>query len=218
MRTHLEMEIDGIKAKIFEMADLAIESITLSVDSLKNGDSDLARKVIENDSVLDRIEMELDDECVKLLVTRQPAAADMRFILSVLKINTDLERIGDIATNIAREAIACAGKPLIKPLIDIPRMTSICIEMLKDAFQSITDRSVSSAMEVIERDEEIDRLNLQVYRELFSYMAENPRTLSQGLGLIMVAKGLERIGDHATNIAERAIYFIKGEDVRHSDE
>ncbi len=217
MTTHLEQELEDIKLKIFEMADYAIEAIVKAIDALKNADIKQAEKIIKNDSVLDNLEIELDDECIRILVTRQPAAVDLRLVLAMLKINTDLERIGDLATNIAKETIRLNGQPLIKPLMDIPRMAEIGVAMLQDAFRSISEKNVGLAREIIERDEQIDELNLQVYRELFSFMAENPRTMSQSLGLIMVAKALERIGDHVTNIAERAIYYIEGVDVRHSE-
>ncbi len=218
MITHLEQELEAIKSKIFEMADLAIEAISKSVDSLKRSDTNLAQKVIDDDSLLDQLEITIDDECIKVLVTRQPAATHLRLVLAMLKINTDLERIGDLATNIAKETVRLNGQPTLKPLIDIPRMAEIGIEMIKDSLRAITDKDASIAEKVIERDNEIDELNIQIYRELFSYMAENPNSISQALGLIMVAKALERIGDHATNIAERAIYYVNGVDVRHSEE
>jgi len=215
MSTHLQMDIEFIKTKIFEMADCVIESIVQSVESLKNADMSLAAKVIENDSIIDKLEMELDDECINLLVTRQPAAADMRLILAFIKINTNLERIGDYSSKIANETIRNAGKPLIKPLIDIPRMAQLSIDMIREAFQSISEKNADIAEGVIKKDEEMDILNTQVYRELFTYMAEDTRVLSQAFSLITVAKSLEKIGDHAASIAERAIYYIKGIDVRH---
>ena len=215
MITHLERELEEVKSKIFEMEDLAIESILKSVDSLKRSDMKLAEEVIRDDTLLDKLEITIDDDCIRILVTKQPAAIHLRFVLAMLKINTDVERIGDLATNIAKETIKLNGKPTLKPLVDIPRMASLCIEMIRDSFQSISEMDDDKARNVIEKDNEIDDLNLQIYRELFSYMAENPRTISEALGLIMAAKALERIGDHATNIAERAIYYIKGVDVRH---
>ena len=215
MSTHLQMEIESIKTKIFEMADYAIESITQSLESLKNSDMELAAKVIENDTIIDKLEVELDEECVKLLVTRQPAAVDMRLILAFIKINTNLERIGDYSNKIAHETIRNSGKPFMKPLIDIPRMAQISVEMIREAFQSISEKNADIAERVIKKDEEIDILNNQVYRELFTYMAADTKVLSQAFSLITVAKSLEKIGDHATSIAERAIYYIKGVDVRH---
>ncbi len=218
MTTHLELELEGIKSKTFAMADYAIESIARSLRALRESDAGLARKVLLDDTNLDVLEVEIDNECIRILVTRQPAAGHLRFVLAMLKINTDLERIGDLAGNIAKEAIKLDGKPALKPLVDIPRMAEICIDMIREAFAAITERDSNRAREVIGRDREIDLLNTQVYRELFTFMAEDPHTISQSMGLIMVAKALERIGDHATNIAERAIYYIEGIDIRHAEE
>lgn len=215
MQTHLEMDIEQIKIKMFEMADLATEAIKLSVESLKNADLVLAKEIIKNDTRMDMLEIEIDDDCIRLIVTRQPAASDLRFALAMLKINTDIERIGDIASNIAKETLKINGTPLIKPLIDIPRMADIAIRMIQQAFASISEKDVEKAKAVITMDDEIDELNLQIYRELFTYMCEANRNISQSLSLIMVAKALERAGDHAKNIAERAIYYIQGEDIRH---
>ena len=215
MQTHLEMDIEQIKIKMFEMADLATEAIKLSVESLKNADLGVAKEIIKNDTRMDMLEIEIDDDCIRLIVTRQPAASDLRFALAMLKINTDIERIGDIATNIAKETLKINGTPLIKPLIDIPRMAEIAIRMIQQAFASISEKDVAKAKAVITMDDEIDQLNLQIYRELFTYMCEANRNISQSLSLIMVAKALERAGDHAKNIAERAIYYIQGEDIRH---
>jgi len=217
MQTHLEMDIEEIKIKMFEMADLATEAVKLSIESLKNADLELANSIIKNDTRMDRLEIEIDDLCIRLIVTRQPAASDLRFALAMLKINTDIERIGDIASNIARETLKINGAPLIKPLIDIPRMAEIAVKMVHQAFTSISEKDVEKAKTVITMDEEIDDLNMQIYRELFTYMGESSRNISQSLSLIMVAKSLERAGDHAKNIAERAIYYIEGEDIRHRD-
>lgn len=217
MQTHLEMDIEQIKIKMFEMADLAMEAIKLSVDSLKNADLELAKKIIKDDTRMDKLELEIDDDCIRLIVTRQPAASDLRFALSMLKINTDVERIGDIATNIAREVLKINGTPLIKPLLDIPRMADIAVRMIRQAFEAISEKNVEKAKEVIIMDDEIDELNMQIYRVLFTYMAESSRNISQSLSLILVARALERAGDHAKNIAERAIYYIQGEDIRHRD-
>lgn len=215
MITHLEQELDQIRQKMFTMGDLAIESIGGAVEALRRGDTSLAQQVMERDSQLDRLEVVIDEECGRLLVTKQPAAGDLRLVLAVLKINTDLERMGDLASNIAQEALRLNGRGTVKPLIDIPRMASLAIEMIRDAMRAFADRNVALARAVIERDREVDDINLQIYRELFSFMVENPAIVSNALGLIMVAKALERIGDHATNIAEKAIYYIEGVDVRH---
>lgn len=215
MLTHLEMDLEQIKLKIFRMADYAMEAVTSSVSALKNSDIALADFIVKNDEEINRLEIEIDDECIKFLVTRQPAASDLRFILAMLKINTDLERIADLAANIAKETIRINGAPLIKPLIDIPRMSEIAVKMINTAFNSITEKNVEKAKSVIEMDREIDELNTQIYRELFTYMGESSKNISQSLSLINVAKSLERVGDHTKNIAERAVYYIQGEEIRH---
>jgi phosphate transport system protein len=209
------MDLEQIKIKIFRMADYAMEAVTSSVVSLKNSDIALADFIVKNDQEINRLEIEIDDECIKFLVTRQPAASDLRFILAMLKINTDLERIADLAANIAKETIRINGATLIKPLIDIPRMSEIAVRMINTAFVSITEKDVEKAKSVIEMDREIDELNTQIYRELFTYMGESSKNISQSLSLISVAKSLERIGDHTKNIAERAVYYIQGEEIRH---
>ncbi|MDA3898930.1 MAG: phosphate signaling complex protein PhoU [Spirochaetes bacterium] len=215
MITHLEGEIEGIKKKIFTMTDGAIEAISNAIESLKTMDVKLAAKVIQNDTRIDKLEIQIDDDCVRTLVTQQPAASDLRLILSFIKINNDLERIADIASNIAKETIRLEGRPQIHPESDIPGMATTCINMIKTAFEAMTTKDVSMAAEIISIDREVDELNIQVYRELFTLMADNPQVMPQALGLIMVAKSLERIGDHAKNIAERVIYYIEGVDIRH---
>jgi len=215
MTTHLEQELEEVKLNIFKMADLSIEAISDSVDSLINSDTEKANRIISNDSLIDILEMETDEECIRILVTRQPAATCLRLVLTMLKINTDIERIGDLCTNIARETIRLNGTPPLKPLIDIPRMAFTGIDMIKKSMQAISVKDADLARHVIEMDKIIDELDMQIYRELFTFMAENTNRISHGLGLIMVAKALERIGDHATNIAERAIYYIEGVDIRH---
>ena len=217
MSTHLELEIESVKAKIYKMADYDIEAISKSVESLKNLDLKAAEKIMKNDSVIDLLEKEIDEDIVKILVTRQPAAIDMRLVLSLMKINTDLERIGDLASNIAQETIRLHGKHLIKPIVDIPRMAEIGIDMIKKSLQAISDMDSGLANEIIRMDSSIDDLNRQIHRELFSYMAENPQSISEALSLLWAAKALERIGDHASNIAERAVFYIEGIDIRHMD-
>jgi phosphate transport system protein len=215
MLTHLEIDIENIKMKIFNMADLSIEAVSSAIASLKKGDIKLSKKIVQNDSLIDQLEIDIDNECIKILATRQPAATDLRFILAILKVNTDLERIADLAVNIAHQVLQINGQPLIKPLVDIPRMGEIAVDMIKESFVSITEKSVEKAKAVIAMDDEIDKLNMQVNRELFTYMVESFKNIPQSLSLIAIAKALERIGDHATNIAERAVYYIQGDDIRH---
>jgi phosphate transport system protein len=215
MLTHLELDIENVKMKIFNMADLAIEAVSSAILSLKKADIKLAKKIIQNDSLIDQLEVEIDNECIKVLARRQPAATDLRFILVILKVNTDLERIADLAVNISQGVLQINGQPLMKPLVDIPRMSEIAIEMIKEGFSSMTEKNVEKARNVIAMDDEIDKLNMQVNREVFTYMSESSKNISQGFCLISIAKALERVGDHAKNIAERAVYYIQGDDIRH---
>jgi phosphate transport system protein len=216
MNTHLQMDLEHIKAKVFQMADRAIESIERAVVALKNCDPVAAQKIIDDDTYIDELEKVIDDECGKILVMKQPAAVDLRFVLSLIKINTDLERIGDLATNIAKETIRLDGRVHVKPLNDIPRMADITISMIKDALAAITECDAEKAKKVILRDKDVDDLNMQVFRELLSIIAESPATISDAFSLITISRSFERIGDHATNIAERAVYYIEGVDIRHT--
>ncbi len=215
MATHLEQELSELMRYILQMADLVIDAIEKSIIALKELDVNLAKEVIENDNQLDKLEILIDNECTKILVTKQPAAADLRLILAILKSNTDLERIGDLASNISKEVLDLKDKGLLKPLIDIPRMSEIDIKMIKLSLEAIIERNAQLAKNAIQMDLEVDNLNIQVNRELFTFMLEKPSTITQAFPLITVARTLERIGDHATNIAEKAIYYIEGEDIRH---
>ncbi len=167
MTNHLEQELEKIKIKFFKMADLAIDAVSDAIKSLQDRDIDGAKKIIEDDSVLDQLEMDIDDECIKVLVTKQPAATDLRFVLSMLKINTDLERIGDLASNIAKETIRLNGQNFVKPLEDIPHMAEISINMIKNVVQAISNKDVDLARKIIKMDDEIDEKNIQVFKELF---------------------------------------------------
>lgn len=224
MTIHLEQDLENISSRIYEMADLVSESISRSLESLNNADMLLAQKVIDDDSRLDNLEIEIDNRCIRIIVTRQPAAIHLRFVLALLKINTDLERMGDMATSIARESLKLNGSSIDKLPPDISSMVSIGInnmatigiEMLKDSFQAISEKNVEKARKVIKKDMKLDEIYFDIYGVLFSYMAEKSKSISEALGHIMIAKALERIGDHAMNIAERAIYYIEGIDIRHS--
>ena len=218
MSAFLENELEQVRSLIFKMADLVIEAIANSVESLKESDNEKARTVISSDAILDDLEILIDNECIKILVTQQPAATDLRLVLAMLKINTDLERMGDLAVNVARETIRLDGRSTIKPLIDVSKMANICIDMIKLTFNAISKKDSELARKIIGMDKDIDLLNVEIYKELFSFMEEYKQSIPECLGLIMVAKALERIGDHATNIAERTIYYVDGVDIRHGNE
>lgn len=215
MHTHLEKDLDNLKESMYKMLDLSTDALKESIDSLRTQDIDRAKQVIKNDKKIDKLENSIDEECIKILVTRQPAATDARLIHSILKINTDIERIADLSSKIAKQTIKIGKQKLLKPLVDIPRMSEICIAMLKDVLESIVTMNTELAGEVILKDDILDDINTQLYRELITFINENPSILTQALCLIEVSKSLERIGDHVKNIAERAIYYIEGKNIRH---
>lgn len=215
MQTPMEQDLNELKDRVFNMLDLAIESIQHSIEALNSFDTSMADRIIADDKNIDLLGKEIDDTCLKIIAVRQPAATDLRFILSIIKINTDLERIADLSCSIASQVIKIKHRYHIKPLVDIPRMAELAIEMLRDVMQAITTKDSQKAKEVIARDEIIDRLNDQIYRELLTVMAENPHTIGNAISLMNVSKALERIGDHITNIAAQAVFYVEGEDVRH---
>jgi phosphate transport system protein len=215
MQKHLEEELEELNRDLYTIADMTLESLSKAVASLRSGDVALAKAVIRNDKQIDLMEKRIDNLCVKTLITQQPAAVDMRFILGVMKINTDVERIADLAATIARQTKKISGQKLVKPLVDIPRMHEACAAMLRKALQAIAEKNADLAYEILDDDSMLDELDDQIYRELYSYMLENPSVIAQSLALIKVSKSLERIGDHIKNIAETAIYYIKGDDIRH---
>jgi phosphate transport system protein len=161
------------------------------------------------------MDVQIDDHCIRLVALHQPAASDLRFITTGLKITTDLERIGDNAVNICERAIELNDEPILKPYIDIPRMAQIAQEMLKASIDAFVGGDVDLAQSVIERDDEVDQLNYQIYRELLSYMAEDPTSIGRATRILFISKYLERIADHATNIAEMVVYMVQGRNVRH---
>src|SRR2546425_4269806 len=190
--------------------------IASAMKSLLSRDPDLAKSVIRTDPRVDAMEMEIDHICLNLLALRQPAASDLRFITTALKIVTDLERIGDLTVNMAERAIELNEEPPLKPYIDIPRMASQVAGMVHQALDAFVKRDPGRAREVLGEDDAVDRLNVQLFRELLTYMIEEPRNVSRALRITFIAKYLERIADHATNIAQMVIFLCEGQDVRHS--
>jgi phosphate transport system protein len=184
--------------------------------SLLTRDSDLAKSVIASDPRVDAMELEIDHLCLNLLALRQPAASDLRFIATALKIVTDLERIGDLTVNLAERAAELNTEPPLKPYIDIPRMASKVAGMVHQALDAFVNRNSALAREVLGEDDDVDRLNVQLFRELLTYMIEEPKNVARALRITFIAKYLERIADHATNIAQMVIFLCEGQDVRHT--
>jgi phosphate transport system protein len=193
------------------MGALVSDAIRDAVNSLAMQDTELAQKVIAGDDEIDKTEQNIEDKCILLIARQQPLAKDLRVIGTGLKISTDLERIGDHAFDIANVTLKLANQPLIKPLVDIPRMAKVTQEMLANALQAYIDMDINLAEKICQADDEIDNLYQQVFRELLTFMIEDTKTISQATQLIFVARYLERIGDHCTNIAEWTIYLGTGQ-------
>ena len=214
MERQFDEQLKELREGLLAMGSLAETMIVKSVKALVERSDALVQEVFAHEEEMDQRCIESDDRCFTLLALRQPMASDLRFIAAGIKINSDLERIGDLAVNIAQATTFIISQPLLKPLIDIPRMAQLCQEMVKKSLDAFVARDAELAMLVIESDDSIDRLRDQVFRELLTYMMSDPTTVPRALDLILVARHLERIADHATNIAEDVVYIVRGEDIR----
>jgi len=212
-----EEELRGLRTRLLKMGGMVERQIADAVDSLVSRNSHEAREVIARDAEVNRMDIDIDAMCIRLLALRQPAAGDLRFITTGLKINYDLERIGDLAVNICERALELNEEPILKRYIDIPRMASIAESMVKDSLDAFLRGDCDLAQQVMERDDEVDQLNGQIFRELLSYMAEDPHAISRGARILFISKNLERIADHASNVAEMVVFMVKGKTIRHMD-
>jgi len=212
---HFREEFEQLKARLLEMGGLAEEEVRLAVKGLVERDNDLITKVVRGDGPLNSLHIEIDNRCFMLLALHQPVAADLRTIVSTVKINTDLERVGDLAVNIAEAAQRYAQHPPVKRLIDIPQMARVAQSMLRDSLDAFVRRDTDLAEHVLNEDDKLDDLKTQIFRELLTYMLQDPSTIQPALDLILISRHLERIGDHATNIAEDVIFIVSAKDVRH---
>jgi len=215
MERHFDAELNALNEKLLHMARLAEESVAMAVKSLKDRNEALAQEVLEREGRINLLEIEVDEMCMKLLALRQPVASDLRFITSAMKIGSDLERVGDLAVNIAEVSLDLLTQPPLKPLIDIPRMAGVAQSMVRDALNAFVNRDEKLARAVCERDDEVDSLNDQVFRELLTYMMNDQSTINRAVGLILIGRHLERIADHATNIGEDVIYLVLGKTIKH---
>lgn len=213
-RQNYDQELDNLRNEIFQMGEAVADAIQQAVRSLAKQDSNMAKRVIDNDDTIDKMEVDIEDHCMVLIARQQPLARDLRIIGTGMKIATDLERMGDHAYDIANVTLRIAGQPLIKPLVDIPRMADIAQQMLRDALTAYVTLDTQLAEQVCRNDDWVDDLYQQVFRELLTYMIEDPRTISQATQLIFVGRYLERIADHTTNIAEWTIYLATGQRLR----
>lgn len=218
MKRFFDSELETFRSHLILMGETAIRQVRDAVKALVEADIGLADRVIAADDELDLLEVRIDDEAIRYMNLRAPVATELRMVIVGMKASHDLERVGDEATSIAKRSVRLSAEPPLKPYVDIPRMANMALEMLRDALDCFLNGDSEKALSVCRRDAEVDQINKQLYRELTSYMIEKPGTISRALELMFISKSIERIADHATNIAEEMIYLAKGKDVRHSDE
>ena len=219
MERHLDQELADLKKQLLKIGALVETAIFESVESLKELSAEKAKKVISEDKVIDELENAIDERCLDLLALRQPVALDLRFITMSMKISTDLERIADLAVDIAQRVLELSGKPMLKPLIDIPKLSNLAKLMSKDALDAFVNKDADLAGKVILLDSEADKLRNLVQKELVEgYISKDLSTVSRAVPLLLIARHLERICDHATNIAEDVIYMVKADVVKHHPE
>ena len=215
-RAAFDRQLHALLDDTLLLGSMVEKAIERSIDALVRLDADLARQVIADDAQVNAKRYRLEEDAVRLIATQQPMAGDLRLIASVIHISTDLERIGDYAAGIAKIVLMHGDLPPVKPLIDIPRMAEMGRSMLKRSLDALVRRDAEAAREIVAEDDRVDALYDQIYRELLTYMIEDPKTVSRALHLLLISRNLERIADHATNIAEDVIYYVEGRDIRHS--
>ncbi len=214
--THYSEELAKLKDNLLAMASHAESAVTRAMRALVERDDVIARQVEDDDNVLDQFEIEIDDTAIHLLA-KAPLATELRLITVAMKISQNLERVGDEAVTIARRAIELNTEPQLKPYVDLPRMATMSLEMLREAITAFVNREPDRARRVIPRDQDVDDLNRQLHRELSSYMVERPTTITRCLRLMVISKAIERIADHATNVAEEVVYLYEAKDIRHAE-
>ena len=212
---HFTEELQRLKERLLEMGELATNRLDRAMSGLISRDALILGDVIQGDESINTLQIEIDDRCFKLLALRQPMATDLRLIMSATRITSDLERVGDLAVNVAEAAARYIQYPPVKPLIDLPRMSLLAQKMLRDALSSFVSGEVTLASDVLKRDDTLDDLKRQLFQELLTYMLNNPDLVAPALDLVLISRHLERVGDHATNIAEDIIFLVEGRDVRH---
>ena len=213
---HFQEELELLKERLLGMGGMAEEQVRSAIGALVDRERDLLAEIEAGDEPINRLQIDIDSLAFRLLALHQPMAVDLRTIVAAIKINGDLERVGDLAVNIAQAAERYLDHPPVKPLVDLPRMADIAQRMLREALDSYVRGDTSLAQAVLAQDDDLDVLKTQVFRELLTYMLEDPATIAPSLELILISRHLERIGDHATNIAEDVIFIVSARDVRHA--
>jgi phosphate transport system protein len=218
MKRFFDAELETFRSRLMLMGEKSIEQVRLALRALVEEDISLADQVIAGDDELDKLEVSMDEEAMRYMNLRNPVATELRLLIVGMKASHDLERVGDEATNIAKRAVKLAAEPRLKPYVDIPRMANIAIEMLRGALECFLTADPEKAVAVVRRDADVDLINKQLYRELSSFMIERPGTISRALELMFISKSIERIADHATNIAEEMVFLAQAKDIRHAEE
>ncbi|MCY3712766.1 MAG: phosphate signaling complex protein PhoU [Gemmatimonadetes bacterium] len=215
METHLQQQLEGLRSALLSMAALVEEQIARAVTAFMERDVDLCDQVIAGDGPIDAMELEIDEQCIRLLALQHPIARDLRFVAASMKITIDLERLGDIAVNISKKTKQLTGLPNLKPLVDLPRMADLSQSMVKDSLNAFVRGDEQLAMDVCDRDEEVNQLQDQIFEELLAFMKEDSGSVPQAMQLIFISRHIERLADHATNIAEGVVYFSQGRVIKH---
>ena len=215
MERLFDEELKNLKEKLLRMAGLVEESVELAIEAIKDRKDELSQAILKNEERINLLDVEVDETCLRLMALRQPMAGDLRFITSAMKIDSELERMGDLAVNIAEQALILNKLPPLKPLLDIPRMARQAQAMVRDSINAFVNQDEALARSVCERDDEVDALDDQIFRELLTYMMEDAANISRAVALILVSRNLERMADHATNIGEDVIYLVNGKTIKH---
>jgi phosphate transport system protein len=216
MERRLDQDLDRVRQMLLRMGGMVEGMVAKATQSLLEHKAALSAEVIAGDREVDQLEIEIDEVCHSILGRKQPTAVDLRFLVAVMKINSDLERIGDSAVNIAQSVEQLSEQPPLKPYIDLPHLSELVQAMVRKSLDAFVHRDTALATDVCQSDDAVDGLYKQIFRELLTYMIEDPKTVSRALHLLLIARNMERIADHATNIAEDVIYYVEGRDVRHS--
>jgi phosphate transport system protein len=215
---HFEQELEKLKSKLLEMSALVESAVYRSVQGVVEKNEELAQQVLRNEGRINDLEIEIDELAISILALQAPLAADLRLVTAAIKINNDLERMGDLSVSIAQSAMALMKEPVIRPLIDIPHIAGLAQSMVRKALDAFVNRDADLARSVLASDDAVDNMRTASYHELISFMENNPQQIGQALYLLSVVRNLERIADHSTNIAEDVLFLVKGIDVRHHNE
>ncbi|MBZ5538585.1 MAG: phosphate signaling complex protein PhoU [Acidobacteriia bacterium] len=215
MHRHFEEDLSDLKQKLLTMGSLVERALHQAVKALVERDAQLGLQIFEGEEAINLLQIEIDDRAMRLLALQQPMATDLRLIASAVKINNDLERIGDLCVNIAQRVLSLINQPPISPMIDMPRMAALAEKMLHDGLDAFVNRNADLARTVLESDDKVDRLRDDIFQELVRFMTTHPDAVQRGIDLLLISRNIERVADHATNIAEDVIYVVAGRDVRH---